>query len=495
MGAKISQDEFVYRATAVHSGRYGYGDAVYKTGMDKVEITCPVHGNFQQRAANHLLGIGCPKCANIERGAKCSDDRASFIAKAKDVHGDRYGYDGVDYRGSQAKVKITCPVHGVFTQRPNAHLLGGGCPRCAGKGMTTADFVARAVAVHGDRFDYSRTSYRAIKEPVTITCSVHGEFEQTAENHLTGRGCRFCWYEDMASDGERELAAWVEGLGVRVVRNDRVALGGVEIDAYLPESKLGIEFNGCYWHSDRHPKGKQHQAFKAAAGRAAGVRIVNVWDFDWLHRREVVKEMIAHAVGAADKRRIDARACKVSEVTQAEANALYESHHIQGGVRGGVCHFGLSVDGGLVAAMTFARGGARRGKAQDGEWELARYATSDLVRGGAGRLFAAFVRERSPDSVWSFSDSQHFSGGVYPALGFANDGPVPSSYTVVHPGSLRSWHKSLWKRSCIPARMRDLGLDADFDPETDPRTEHAMQDAIGVLRCWDAGKTRWVWQS
>ena len=53
-------------------------------------------------------------------------------------------------------------------------------------------FVTKAVAVHGQRYDYSKADYTGCNEPVEIVCKVHGLFFQTPGCHLSGRGCLKC---------------------------------------------------------------------------------------------------------------------------------------------------------------------------------------------------------------------------------------------------------------------------------------------------------------
>jgi hypothetical protein len=53
-----------------------------------------------------------------------------FIEKAKIVHGDRFDYSQTEYINNNFKVKILCPRHGYFEQRPSTHLEGQGCPVC-----------------------------------------------------------------------------------------------------------------------------------------------------------------------------------------------------------------------------------------------------------------------------------------------------------------------------------------------------------------------------
>ena len=53
-----------------------------------------------------------------------------FIEDAQKVHGNKYDYSKVEYINAQKKVCIICPKHGEFWQTPNSHLYGRGCPKC-----------------------------------------------------------------------------------------------------------------------------------------------------------------------------------------------------------------------------------------------------------------------------------------------------------------------------------------------------------------------------
>lgn len=118
----------------------------------------------------------------------------SFIARAKEVHGNKYNYDKVDYQGYYTKVIITCPIHGDFLQTPGNHLEGRGCKECqmSAQRCTTTQFVEKAKKVHGNTYDYSKVDYKNGKTNVTIICPTHGEFVQLPNNHLMGNGCPVC---------------------------------------------------------------------------------------------------------------------------------------------------------------------------------------------------------------------------------------------------------------------------------------------------------------
>ena len=119
--------------------------------------------------------------------------KEEFIQKAIARHGDKYDYSKVDYVNNSTKVTIICPIHGEFEQIPSDHLRGKGCPRCGGGiKLTKEEFIQKAIARHGDKYDYSKVDYKGCRTKVTIICPIHGEFEQKPNNHLSGYGCPRC---------------------------------------------------------------------------------------------------------------------------------------------------------------------------------------------------------------------------------------------------------------------------------------------------------------
>lgn len=119
----------------------------------------------------------------------------SFIEKATKVHKGRYDYSNVEYKSSTGMVKIICPVHGEFEQRAGGHLSGKGCKKCYGKELKdTQTFIAECKAVHGNTYDYSLTDYKGKDTPVTVVCRQHGEFYPRPANHVKlSTGCPKCF--------------------------------------------------------------------------------------------------------------------------------------------------------------------------------------------------------------------------------------------------------------------------------------------------------------
>ncbi len=116
-----------------------------------------------------------------------------FIAEAKLTHGDKYDYSKVNYTGVKNKVTVICYIHGDFSQMPSKHILGRGCHKCGGTvKSTTEEFILKAIEIHGNKYLYDNVNYNGNKKQITIICPVHGSFEQTPAEHLSGCGCYKC---------------------------------------------------------------------------------------------------------------------------------------------------------------------------------------------------------------------------------------------------------------------------------------------------------------
>lgn len=189
---KLSKEQFVVKAISVHGFKYDYSVSDYKAWDRKIAILCPTHGIFYQTPNSHLNGCGCPVCGRELTAQSRRKDTLYFIEKAKQTHGDKYDYSLVDYKTSNDPVRIICPIHGEFSQKPYNHLSGKGCPKCAGQERTTDDFITEARKVHGDKYDYSKAVYSTAREKVCIVCPKHGAFWPTADQHLRGVGCPWC---------------------------------------------------------------------------------------------------------------------------------------------------------------------------------------------------------------------------------------------------------------------------------------------------------------
>ncbi len=116
-----------------------------------------------------------------------------IIKRAKLVHGNKFDYSLIEYINSYTKIAIICYEHGKFYQRPCDHIRKGyGCPVCRGYNYTTEKFIIDSLKKHNNYYDYSESIYVGKHTKLKIICPKHGLFEQTAGDHLRGRGCKIC---------------------------------------------------------------------------------------------------------------------------------------------------------------------------------------------------------------------------------------------------------------------------------------------------------------
>jgi len=203
---------FIEKAKLIHGDKYDYSKVDYKNSNTKVIIICKIHGDFLQKANNHInLKHGCPKC-----GRSNKSNTIEFIEKSKKIHGDKYDYFKVNYINIDKKVIIICKIHGDFEQTPYKHLIGRGCHKCGtivatNKNRKTLEyFIEKSRLLHGDTYDYFKADYKSNHTKVIITCKIHGNFEQTPHNHLAGQGCIKCSRINSAEKRRTTLEEFIE---------------------------------------------------------------------------------------------------------------------------------------------------------------------------------------------------------------------------------------------------------------------------------------------
>lgn len=196
----LTVKKFIERARAIHGNRYDYSQVCFDGVENKVTIICADHGPFQQRVMVHLKGFNCPKCGRESVAGKLSHSLERFIQDARAAHGPKYDYSEVEYVNALSNVKIICPEHGAFFQKPANHVRGVACSKCSDliaadkRRLTTEEFIKRAREVHGTKYDYSKSEYITSHGKIEIICPEHGSFWQSPATHTMGNkaGCPGC---------------------------------------------------------------------------------------------------------------------------------------------------------------------------------------------------------------------------------------------------------------------------------------------------------------
>jgi len=180
-----------------------------------------------------------------------------FIQKAIKIHGNKYDYSKVDYKGSKISVCIICSKHGEFWQIPNYHISssykeikGCGCPNCYNdersfkQRRTLNEFINIAKLIHGNKYDYSKVNYINSQTKIEIICPIHGSFWQYPTSHLVGKGCYRCKF----SKGEKFIELYLKESNIKFIpqyrfKDCRNKLP-LPFDFYLPDYNICIEYDG-----------------------------------------------------------------------------------------------------------------------------------------------------------------------------------------------------------------------------------------------------------
>lgn len=481
---RLSQEDFISRVKAVHGDKYDLSKAVYAGMAIKVEILCPEHGPFFPTPGN-LIGnqSGCPACGNAIVGLKSRRSEQSYFDEFSKIFNSRYTYTEITYDKGSARVHATCPEHGEFSMTVSDHLGGHRCSKCFGI-QDQQSFIAKATKLHGGKYDYSSSKYTKSLEKVEIICPHGHHFWQTPAMHVfgTGQGCPLCARVG-PSKGQLEVQEFL-GAFTKVIP-EHTLQGRKRMDIYLPEHSLGVEYHGLIWHSTKFQKDRLEIHKRHLIASSLGIRLIHIYEDEWRDKPEVVKSLLLSAIGHGVK--LHGRKCHVLSVPPDVAAAFLDVNHIQGRIHHSILvdYLGLMFQGKLVACMGFSRKTSQRGsRIQDGTWELRRYATSALVRGGASKLLSSFLKLH-PDAVEvvSYSDNRLFTGAMYRSLGFTLEALLPPSYGYVSPGSKVRHSKSRFQRKNLEALF---GI--SFNPEMS-ESENCKNN--GWYQIFDCGKSKW----
>lgn len=499
--AQTIQD-VVSKFPATVTDKYDFTRAVYTGALERITgVVCPDHGEFSQYSARFRKGSGCPSCGVEVRASSRRSDPTEYFAKVAAIHGGKYTYPAVKLANMNSRITVTCPDHGDFEINANHHYYRkqgcGACENTAKKTRiinyrhlsaqskidnTAVTFFQRCAESHAGKYTYPEQAYKGAKEKITIACPDHGEFQQAAWAHLSGKGCPKCGA--YTPKWEMEVTLFIENLGF-VVNSGKGVLAGKDIDVLVESRNFGVELNGLHWHTEKK-RSKTYHYDKWKTASDMGVQLMQVFEDEWVNNKHVVLNRIKAALGKTEK--YDARKTMLGIVPSSEAKLFLEETHSQGA---GTAHiyYGLRYEGEWVAVASFgkARSGAMTGSTT-GAWEVIRYASKGRVRGGFSKLFKRFLEDYQPNEVISYCDLRYGTGSVYQACGFELDGITDPDYWWVQPGKMVRTPRYQTQKHKLPTHP---ALKEFYDPL---KTEIEICHAAGWYRIYGVGHQRWLWR-
>jgi hypothetical protein len=268
--------------------------------------------------------------------------------------------------------------------------------------------------------------------------------------------------------------------GMEVVSNTRSIIENSELDIYLPERKLAIEFNGTYWHTEDYGKGRYYHHDKWSKCRDKDIQLIQIWEDDWNRNQEMILKLIqrkAH-IPTDNEEKIFARKTRIYEITKNDAEEFLSETHIQG-FSSGSFYIGLrSISEKKLVAVMVLKKEARN----DNVLNIVRYSTSGSVPGGFTKLLSFAEHNYSPNSFVTFSDHTNSDGSLYSKNGFVVDKELSPDYMYVVRGERR--HK-------FGYRLKKFKNDENLH-YVEGCSESQLAKLNHLPRIWDAGKTKWV---
>ena len=223
-------DQFIKESKEIWNDKYDYSITEYINSRTKVKI---IYDGviYEQLPYSHILGYPVEGFL----------DQNIFIQKAVKKWGLKYDYSLVDFKTSNIKVKIIYDGE-IYEQTPHNHLKYS--PERVLKRKTTEQFIKESNDIHDSKFNYDKTIYQTDRIKVTITCLIHGDFNQTPNHHLKGVGCPDC----NESRGEKEISRFLNNYDINYSRQHKFKdcknIHQLPFDFYIPSIRTCIEFDG-----------------------------------------------------------------------------------------------------------------------------------------------------------------------------------------------------------------------------------------------------------
>jgi len=330
---------------------------------------------------------------------------------------------------------------------------------------------------HLQKHDITPTEYKIKFESETYSEDHYDKCLNHYEKYLEGNDYAY------VSEAEKEIKDFLERLNVKNIKTTVRDLNGIgEIDLFLPDYDIAIEYNGLRYHSEKfNNKGRKYHYLKNKKCEELGINLIQIFSDQWKYRKEIVKSRLKHKLGVGIENKIGARECNIIEIDNKRKRNFLDNNHLRGSV-GSFISLALEYNDDILSVMTFAH------SRSNFEYELSRFSVKKnyVVYGDAGKLFSYFVENENPNSIVTYVDLcwSTRENNFYSKIDFEFDGEVNPTYFYTK-NYHRRVHKSNFSKNRIQQKYPDK-YNANL-------TEWGNMKQLGFDRVWDGGKLRYVW--
>lgn len=289
----------------------------------------------------------------------------------------------------------------------------------------------------------------------------------------------------LGSKGQDELCDFIKKIYNDEIIENYHLKNRKEIDIYLPKKKIGFEFDGLYWHSEQSV-GKKYAKDKTNQANAEGIRLVHIFEDEWLKCKKIVKSKISSILGIKPTSKIYARKCKVKVITPGIKKTFLNDNHIQGNDSANIL-LGLYYGELLVSVMTFckARLGIGHFSKNDNLYELSRFANNIdyTVIGSFKKLLVYFAKNYNFDKIVSYADLRWSdpSSNIYIKNWFKESSRNEPNYWYFKDKT--RYHRFAFRKNALKEKFPDI-----YDINL---TESEIMKKTQYKRIWDCGTIRY----
>jgi len=325
--------------------------------------------------------------------------------------------------------------------------------------------------------------YSSAHEIIEVKCKKCQTKYQTSYFGLSRNGgkCPNCFPRNSGtSNEEKEVLDFIKSLGFKdqeILENSRKVVSK-ELDIYIPELKVAIEYDGLYWHSDKMILNPQYHLNKTLECEEREIRLIHIFSDEWNLKQDIVKSRLKQILNKSDSEKIHARKCQIKEIDSNLKNTFLENFHIQGKDSSAI-KIGAFYNDKLISVMTFSHGNISKGsKSKENVWELNRFCTNSNYHtpGIAGKLLSYFKRNFQWKEIYSYADRRWSRGDLYYQLGFMMDHVTKPNYWYTKDFYTRIHRFNLKKR---PNEPKDI-------------SESILRFQEGYSKIWDCGSLKFI---
>lgn len=310
--------------------------------------------------------------------------------------------------------------------------------------------------------------------------------ESTCYQHLTKMGI-----EHKSRNGtsryEQEILEFLQELDItNIIQNDRQLISPFELDFFLPDYEIAIEFDGVFWHSEQQGKDRNYHLNKTIACEGEGVQLIHIFENEWVNKNDIIKSILKAKLDKLEKL-CGARQTVIKEITSKESTPFLNKNHRQGTCSSSL-KLGAFYKEELVAVMTFSKPSIAKGRKDNNsltELELARFVSvlGYNIPGMASKFLAYFKNNYLFDNLLTFADRRYSDGTFYTKLGFQLTDTTTPCYWYFKNGSINLKHRFKFRKSELNKLLNK------FNPDL---TEYQNMIENGYDRIFDCGTHRFV---